>query len=215
MQLRKTIFIILTIISFSCIIYIIAIPALIIQKQKKNIYQHTANIDKNYQVGIVFGAGIRPGGIPSDILEDRLDVAAKLYRENRIQKILVSGDNRTPDYDEPGAMYNYLVNTQQIPKEDIVRDYAGLRTYDTCIRAKEIWDVEEALLITQGFHLLRALFTCNALGVQSAGYSATQQEYQEDLLFKLREVLAIHNAVLDIYFLHPSYVGGEKESIDK
>jgi vancomycin permeability regulator SanA len=108
-------------------------------------------------------------------------------------------------------MYDYLVYTLDVQSEDVVRDFAGLRTYDTCARAKNIWGVDRAILISQGYHLSRAIFTCSELGIQSTGYSATQYEYENELYYKLREILAIHKAVLDIYILHPEYIGGEPE----
>jgi vancomycin permeability regulator SanA len=108
-------------------------------------------------------------------------------------------------------MYDYLVFTLDVNPDDVVRDFAGLRTYDTCARAKEIWGIDKAILISQGYHLSRAIFTCNSLGIQSTGYSATQYEYANEDYYKLREIFAIHKAVLDVYILHPEYIGGEPE----
>jgi vancomycin permeability regulator SanA len=108
-------------------------------------------------------------------------------------------------------MYDYLVFTLDVEPEDVVRDFAGLRTYDTCARAKDIWSIDKAILISQGYHLSRAIFTCNQLGIQSTGYSATQYEYAGEDYYKLREILAIHKAVLDVFIIHPEYIGGEAE----
>jgi vancomycin permeability regulator SanA len=78
-------------------------------------------------------------------------------------------------------------------------------------RAKNIWNIDKALLISQGYHLSRAIFTCNRLGVESTGYSATTYPYAGETYYKVREILAIHKAVLDVYILHPQYIGGEPE----
>ena len=106
-------------------------------------------------VALVFGAGIRADGRLSPMLADRMDTAIALYQAGKVRKLLVSGDNRFVDYDEPGRMYDYAV-ARGVPAADVVRDYAGRRTYDTCYRAKAIFGVERALLITQRFHLPRA-----------------------------------------------------------
>jgi SanA protein len=145
------------------------------------------------------------------MLKDRLDTAYQLYLNGKVQKLLLSGDNSAEDYNEPQVMYDYLVFTLNMPPEDAVRDFAGLRTYDTCARAKNIWDIDKALLISQGYHLSRAIFTCNQLGIESTGYSATVYPYLGETYYKARELLAIHKAVLDVYILHPEYIGGKPE----
>lgn len=192
------------------IAYLILVPVAILQYGKNKIYTKVENIP-NYSVAIVFGAGLKPDGTPNDMLRDRLDTAYQLYIEEKIDTFLLSGTNTSLDYSEPQAMYDYLVFTLDVDPEDIVRDFAGLRTYDTCTRAKEIWDIDRAILISQGYHLSRAIFTCNRLGIESTGYSATQYEYVNEEYYKLRELLAIHKAVLDVYILHPEYIGGEPE----
>jgi vancomycin permeability regulator SanA len=190
--------------------YLILVPALTLNYGKNKIYTEISKIE-GYEIAIVFGAGLKPDGTPNDMLKDRLDTATELYNESKIEKILLSGDNSLVEYNEPQAMYDYLVYTKEIPSENVVRDFAGLRTYDTCARAKNIWKIDKAILISQGYHLSRAIFTCNTLGVQSTGYSATKDIYVGETYYKIREILAIHKAVLDLYILHPEYIGGEVE----
>ena len=190
--------------------YLILIPYLILEYGKNRIYTEVDKVTK-YPVAIVFGAGLKPDGTPNDMLKDRLDTAVELYSQGKIEKFLLSGDNSLEEYNEPQAMYEYLTEKKLIPKEDVVRDYAGLRTYDTCIRAKEIWGIKEAILISQGYHLSRAIYTCNTLGVKSAGYSATKYPYVGERYYKLREVIALHKAVIDLFIFPPEYIGGEKE----
>lgn len=192
------------------IAYLVLIPVGIVQYGKGKIYTKIENIS-NYNVAIVFGAGLKADGTPNDMLRDRLDTAYQLYIEEKIDRFLLSGTNTSLDYSEPQAMYDYLVFTLDVNPEDVVRDFAGLRTYDTCARAKDIWSIDKAILISQGYHLSRAIFTCNSLGIDSTGYSATKYDYAEEDYYKLRELLAIHKAVLDVYFIHPEYVGGEPE----
>ncbi len=167
---------------------------------------------QHYAVALVFGAGLNGSGRPSDVLSDRLITAADLYFAGRVDKILVSGDNSREEYDEPTAMRDFLV-TWGVPEEDIALDFAGRRTYDTCYRAKNIWNVESALLVTQDFHLPRALFLCNQFGIESAGVSASRQPYVRESYFAKREKLAVYKAILDVYVLHPKPLGGPKEEL--
>jgi SanA protein len=163
-------------------------------------------------VAIVFGAGIRQGGRLSPILRDRMDTAIALYHAGKIRKLLVSGDNSTLSYNEPGAMYDYAVS-QGVPAEDVVRDYAGRRTYDTCYRAGRIFGVSEAILVTQRFHLPRALFTCRSLGVEAVGVSADRRPYRADGYYRVRDAIATLRAVADVSLLRPTPILGEKIDI--
>lgn len=164
------------------------------------------------EVAIVFGAGLKKDGTPSDALKDRLTVAAELYQAGSIQKILVSGDNRFENYNEPDVMSAYLQTQFGIPAEAIAEDYAGRRTYDTCIRAKTIWNVDAAILITQDFHLPRALYTCESLGIDSVGVSASLQPYLFQKWYHQRETLATLKMLWDLYLWNPFYVSGEAEA---
>jgi SanA protein len=103
-------------------------------------------------------------------------------------------------------MYNYLVNVSGIAAGDVMRDFGGRRTFDTCIRAKEVFGVSEAVLISQEYHLSRAIFTCEGVGVESVGFSATRQPYVLDKYFRLRELAAVYKAFLDVCVWEPEYV---------
>ncbi len=162
-------------------------------------------------VAIVFGAGLRRDGKPSDILRDRLTVAADLYRQGKVKRILVSGDNRFEAYNEPQAMHDALVEEFGVDPGALAVDYAGRRTYDTCARARSLWAVEDAILVTQAFHLPRAIWTCERLGIRSAGVSASLQPYAKGTSFLLREIPAILRAWWDIYVVPPKHVEGEFE----
>jgi SanA protein len=166
------------------------------------------------RVAIVFGAGLRRDGSPSPVLRDRVATAAGLYFSGKVEKILMSGDNRFIYYNEPGAMRQYALDLG-VPDEAIVLDYAGRRTYDTCYRAKAIFQVEEAILVTQQFHLPRALYTCNKLGLPSVGVPADQLDYfsRSRLYWNLREIPATSVALWEIYIAKPIPVLGDPEPI--
>ncbi|MFA6436566.1 MAG: ElyC/SanA/YdcF family protein, partial [Candidatus Gracilibacteria bacterium] len=184
-------------------------PLLILDYGKNHIYLDPAQIPSG-QIAIVFGAGIKNDGTPSDMLKDRLLTVTELYNLGIIDKILVSGDNRFENYNEPDAMYRFLVD-QGIPENLIYRDYAGLNTYSTCLRAKTLWGVDHAILISQGYHLPRAIFTCHALGIESTGYSATLQPYINSIGFKSREVLGLYASVIENYIWARDTIGGDFE----
>jgi SanA protein len=166
------------------------------------------------RIAIVFGAGLQRDGSPSPVLRDRVETAVKLYFAGKVEKVLMSGDNRFIDYNEPGAMRAYAIKLG-MPEKDIVLDYAGRRTYDTCFRAKNIFGVNEAILVTQNYHLPRALFTCNELGLISSGVPADQQSYSRysRLMWNIRELPASLKAIWDVWILHPIVVLGDPEPI--
>jgi len=165
-------------------------------------------------VAIVFGAGLWWDGGPSPVLRDRVATAAELYFAGKVKKLLMSGDNSFLDYNEPGAMREYAIGLG-VPEEDIVLDYAGRRTYDTCYRARQIFSVKEAILVTQAFHLQRALYTCNQLGVQAIGVAADLREYRRSALlyWHAREVPATLVALWEVNITRPLPVLGDPEPI--
>ncbi len=162
------------------------------------------------RVAVVFGALVYPDETPSPMLADRLETALRLYRAGKVQKILVSGDNRFEYYNEPQAMMAYLV-ARGVPETDIQPDYAGRRTYDTCYRARDIFRLETVVLVTQKFHLPRAVFTCRALGVDAVGVPADIQWYGWGALgwSTMREQFALARAVVDAVLRRPAPVLGE------
>ena len=166
------------------------------------------------RVAIVFGAEVKKDGTPSAVLRDRVQTAVELYKNGKVEKLLMSGDNRFVDYNEPESMRQYAISLG-VPDEAIILDYAGRRTYDTCYRAKEIFQVDSAILVTQGFHLPRALFLCNAFGVEAVGVKADKYYYLKRLrlVWYIRETLATTQAVWDVYVRHPLPVLGEPEPI--
>ena len=162
-------------------------------------------------VAIVFGAGVTPSGRLSPILADRVEAALALYRAGKVNKLLLSGDNRFEWYNEPGSMAAYL-RDRGVPDAAMVLDYAGRRTYDSCYRARHIFGVEKAVLVTQKYHLDRALFTCNSLGVDSVGLASDR--LRSSVLYWLRELPAVAVAWWDVNVAHPVPVMGQPLPID-
>jgi vancomycin permeability regulator SanA len=124
----------------------------------------------------VFGAGLNRAGGPSAMLYDRVATAVNLYFDDKIDKLLMTGDNSAVNYNEVEVMRKTAVD-MGIPDEDIVLDYAGFSTWDSCYRARDVFGLSEATLVTQRFHLPRALYACKELGVQAVGVAADIQSY--------------------------------------
>jgi len=164
------------------------------------------------RVAIVLGAGLQRDGTPSPVLRDRVATAAELYFSGKVEKILMSGDNRFLDYNEPGAMRDYALSLG-VPEEAIVLDFAGRRTYDTCYRARHIFLVDQAILVTQKFHLPRTVFTCNFLGLPAVGVHADRRNYRATTVWTIRELPATVVAFWEVLVSHPLPVLGKPEPI--
>ena len=166
------------------------------------------------RVAIVFGAGLWRNGSPTPVLADRVTQAANLYFAGKVEKLLRSGDNRFVDYNEPEAMRRLAISLG-VPNDAIVLDYAGRRTYDTCYRAKVIFKVDQAILVTQAFHMPRAIYLCNRLGVDSLGVDSDLQTYRKSslLYWNARELFATAAAMWDVNIGHPIPVLGKREPI--
>lgn len=151
--------------------------------------------DGGYRTAIVFGAAVRQEQ-PTTVLRDRLDTAIRLYQLGQVDRLIMSGDGRTADYNEPATMARYA-QIHGVPPEAIIIDHQGLRTYETCYRARFVFGLERVVLITQNFHLPRALFTCDLLGIDAVGVPADQRVYSNARWYDLRELLALPVAAWD------------------
>ncbi|HPF79390.1 SanA/YdcF family protein [Nostocoides australiense] len=165
-------------------------------------------------VALVLGAGLTPAGEPTPYLAFRLDLAKQLYDARKVEVLLVSGDNRTHAYDEPTAMMDYLV-AQGVPATRIVRDFAGRDTYDSCARATRIFGVTEAIVVTQEYHLPRAVATCRAVGVDAVGVGDTRgQQYGATWSQgRLRERAAVVKASWDISIRRDPVLGAQESGV--
>lgn len=166
------------------------------------------------RVAVVFGAGLQRDGSASLVLRDRVGAAAELYFSGKVEKLLMSGDNRFINYNEPKAMFDHAVSLG-VPEKDIVLDYAGRRTYDTCYRARDIFQVNDVILVTQAFHLPRAIFTCNSLGVKAVGVMADRSTYlrSTQVSWEIREIGATLASLWDVWIEKPEPVLGKPEPI--
>ncbi|MBW4682156.1 MAG: YdcF family protein [Microcoleus vaginatus WJT46-NPBG5] len=156
-------------------------------------------------VAVVFGAGVWEDGSPTPMLADRVQAAVDLYKEGRVRKVLMTGDNSSEDYNEVKAMQEYAAE-RGVPAKDIQLDYAGFSTYESCYRAKEIFGVKQAVLITQSYHLPRAVYTCRQLGVDAVGLGTPDWEKYRDrsmMRYAGREVLAVIKALWEVHVTRP------------
>ncbi|MFG2814814.1 vancomycin high temperature exclusion protein [Streptomyces sp. NPDC048410] len=174
----------------------------------------TASDVPRTDVAVVFGAGLWDGG-PSPYLAHRLDAAARLYRAGRIKAVLVTGDNSREDYDEPSAMRAYL-SRHGVPAGRIVSDYAGFDTWDSCVRARRIFGVHRAVLISQGFHIRRAVALCEAAGVTSYGLGVEARHDVTWYYGGTRELFAAGKAALDVALRpDPRFLGPREKGIQR
>ncbi len=151
----------------------------------------------DYNIALVFGAGLKSGGLPSDILEDRLKTAIQLYQNGKVKKIILSGDNSTKDHQEVLAMKKMALNLGLL--EDILlEDFWGMNTFASCSRLKSEFNLSKIILITQKYHLRRALYTCNSLGIDAFGIPAIDRGYRYQKKYNYREILASLGAFVDI-----------------
>lgn len=138
---------------------------------------------------LVLGAGVKSDGTPSLMLRDRLDKAVELYELGVSDKILVSGDHRSQYYDEVNTMKNYLVE-HGIPSECIYMDHSGLSTYDSMYRAVNVFGVESAVIVTQKYHMYRALYIADSMGINAYGVCAKEVRYNGQTYRDFREAAA-------------------------
>lgn len=170
----------------------------------------TGNQNDLPSTGIVFGAGIEKDGTPSTLLKERLDVAAEAYQKGILSNILVSGDNRFKNYNEPQAMKDYLITEKSIPESNIQEDFAGRSTYETCERASKVFQIKRALLFTESTHLPRAIYLCRHFSVEAYGIM-TDGAIANQLLEsqKKREMLARIKAFYNVYINGEPTILGE------
>jgi vancomycin permeability regulator SanA len=189
------------------------LPATWLNVSTGGLLRTTADAPRT-EVAVVFGAGLWDGE-PSPYLAHRLDAAATLYREGRVEVVLVTGDNSREDYDEPDAMRAYLTR-HGVPDGRIVSDYAGFDTWDSCVRAKKVFGVDEAVLISQDFHIRRALALCRAAGVTSYGVGVDDKHDVTWYYGGAREILAAGKAALDAVFEpDPRFLGPKEPGVSR
>lgn len=163
-------------------------------------------------VAVVFGAGLSDGR-PSPYLAHRLDAALALYRRHKVEAILVTGDNSRAGYDETDAMRDYLT-ARGVPETRVVGDYAGFDTWDSCSRARRIFGVDHALLVSQGFHVRRALALCRAAGIDAYAVAVAEPRDATWYYGGLREIPGAGKALLDALLRpDPHFLGAQEQGV--
>lgn len=156
---------------------------------------------------LVLGCAVRPDGTPSPMLAERLDRGIELYENGAAPKLLMSGDNGQVEYNEVVTMGNYALE-KDVPSQDIFLDYAGFSTYESMYRAKEIFQAKKILIVTQKYHLHRALYIAKAMGLDAYGVSCDTQVYAGQTNRDIREILARNKDFLtSIFKPKPTYLG--------
>lgn len=156
---------------------------------------------------LILGAGVRDDNHPSPILADRLEEGLRLYKNGISEKIIVSGDHGRVDYDEVNVMKQYLIDAG-VPSEDIFMDHAGFSTYESMYRAKEIFGAKKVILVTQEYHLYRALYICDRLGIEAYGSPSDYRAYAGALMRNVREWIARDKDIIYCALkVKPTYLG--------
>lgn len=167
------------------------------------------------RAAIVLGAGVI-GEQPTKLLRERIDGAVQLLEAGRVDMLVMSGDNTTEYHDEPTVMRSYAIEQANVSPELVAVDYAGRRTWDSCVRAKEVFGITDAVVVTNAFHVDRALVTCRAAGIDATGYSIPDADHEvgNRAKWRVRELAASGRALVDAYWLQPEPAVDDGDRID-
>ncbi len=156
---------------------------------------------------IVLGAGVYSSGQPSPMLSDRLDYGIELYHAGAAPKLIMSGDHGRTDYDEVNVMKEYAIE-RGVPSQDVFMDHAGFSTYESLYRARDVFEAERVIIVTQEYHMYRALYIAEKLGLEAYGVCSDPREYALQWYRDLREVAARAKDFLQcIYMPEPTFLG--------
>lgn len=169
--------------------------------------QEQAAMLENVDCIVVLGCQVRGDGTPSHMLEDRLKRGVALYELGAAPKILMSGDHGTQGYDEVNTMKGYALDAG-VPSQDVFMDHAGFSTYETIYRAKEIFGADKIIVVTQQYHLYRAMYIAKAMGMEVYGVAADYRQYSGQFARDVREVLArVKDFGMTVFWPEPTYLG--------
>ena len=201
---------ILALLGISCCVVVLGINGYVVYSTKNQIVEPAvAATIEDVDCILVLGCRVYDDGTPSHMLEDRLRRGVELYHMGASPKLLMSGDHGRQEYDEVGTMKRYAV-AEGIDSGDVFMDHAGFSTYESLYRAKEIFGVEKVIIVTQGYHLHRALYIARTLGLEAYGVEADYRSYAGQFMRQIREILARNKDVLTgIFQPEPTY-GGEQ-----
>lgn len=190
-------------------VFVSAVNMYMVRSQEHKIYSfdEADKIEGDYDCIIVLGAGVRPDNTVSDILRDRLETGIAVYEKGAAPKILMSGDHGRINYDEVNVMKDYAVD-RGIDSENIFMDHAGFSTYETMYRARDVFMVKKAIIITQKYHMYRALYIADKMGIDAVGVNSDLHTYRGQFYMEAREVLArVKDFMTVIFNPKPKYLG--------
>lgn len=203
------IFLIAVIVGIVACIFVAVINVFMIKSQNDRIYSldETDSINGNFDCIIILGAGVKPDNTVSDMLKDRLDTGISVYTEGIAPKIIMSGDHGRVNYDEVNVMKNYAME-KGVESEYIFMDHAGFSTYESMYRARDIFEVKKAIVITQKYHMYRALYIADKLGIEAVGVTADRHKYRGQSYRDAREIIArVKDFIMVIFNPEPKYLG--------
>ncbi len=204
--MKKKFIILSSLVIFSVLLFSFSVNIYITNSMKNKIYKRTKDIPK-YDVALVLGAAVYGKKRMSSILYDRSKQAFELYKSGKVKYLLLSGDHGKKYYDEVGAMKSYFLKVG-VPANKIYLDHAGFNTYDSVIRAKKIFSVKKMIIVTQEYHLPRALFIAKSTGIEVCGFTADRRKYKGMKFYKRREYLARIKSFLEVLInKKPKYLG--------
>lgn len=187
----------------------------IISSANKSIYNSVIETPDGNKVALLLGTSrYRVGGATNLYFKYRINAAVELYESGKIEHIVVSGDNREENYNEPKQMQIVLLS-RGIPKSAITLDYAGFRTLDSVVRCKKVFGQTKFIIISQRFHIERALFIAKKYDIDAIGFAAQDPPQKYSTKTKIREIFAKSKAVIDLYIINkkPKFLG-EKEIVN-
>lgn len=191
-------------------IYALCVNSYIKNREKDKIFT-VDSVSGGYDCIIILGCGIKDDGRPSDMLYDRIITGVELYKKGIAPRILMSGDHGRTDYDEVGTMKKYAVD-MGVPEDAVFCDHAGFSTYESMVRANKVFGIENAVVVTQSYHLYRALYDAESFGIDAYGVSADVRRYLGQTNRNIREIIARNKDFLFCVFKpDPKYLG---EKID-
>ena len=205
-KIKKIVFI-LSVILLVLVLVVLGINGYIKSSTKNQIIsvEESSNLE-DIDCIIILGAGIW-GDKPSPMLEDRLLQGIELYNNNVSTKIIMSGDHGREEYDEVNIMKEFAIE-KGVPSENIFMDHAGFSTYESIYRAKEIFEADKIVIVTQKYHLYRALHIANSLGIEAYGVGADPRQYVGAMYREIREILARNKDFVKCLFKpEPTYLG--------
>ena len=197
----------LLILALAAVLFVLVVNIWMIHSTDKAIY----TLDEADQLSgdciLVLGCGVRSDGKPSHMLQDRLDIAIAAYQMGLAPKLLMSGDHGREHYDEVNAMKDYAIS-KGVPSGDIFMDHAGFSTYESMHRARNIFQCERIIIVTQNYHLYRAIHNARAFGMEAVGISSDLRCYARQLYFDIREAAArVKDWAWCIAKVPPTYLG--------